>query len=86
MRWHEAMPCPLCQGPHELSQCPRWRVPPVKAALALAAIALALAWLGFTFVRAGAASPQSGRDMVGYALLFVSAILLLIAAAKVAAP
>lgn len=27
--------CPLCKGPHEISQCPRWRVPPGQGGAAL---------------------------------------------------
>lgn len=27
------MACPLCSGNHELSQCPRWKVPLIAAAL-----------------------------------------------------
>ncbi len=28
--------CPMCKGPHELGQCPRWRVPPGQGGFALA--------------------------------------------------
>jgi hypothetical protein len=56
----------------------------MKGSLSLAAFALLMAWLAYVLVRSAAASPQSGRDLVGYALAVVSAVLLLVAAARVA--
>lgn len=37
------MSCPLCHGPHELSQCPRWRCPPDARPLAVAFLYLSAA-------------------------------------------
>jgi hypothetical protein len=56
----------------------------MKGAIALAAIALLLAWVGITMIRANAGSPDRGHDLVGWALAFLSVILLVISAARAA--
>ena len=33
------MICPMCHGSHEISKCPRWRVPVIAAALFLSGCA-----------------------------------------------
>lgn len=36
--------CPLCSGPHELPQCPRWRIPEEGGVVRMMN-ALWMAWL-----------------------------------------
>lgn len=35
--------CPMCKDGHELSQCPRWRVPPAQRGMALVTLLIYLA-------------------------------------------
>lgn len=45
--------CPQCKGPHELSQCPRWRVPPRQRGFAIVTLviyaAIAAACVGMVY-------------------------------------
>jgi hypothetical protein len=75
------MECPLCKGDHELSQCPRWRVP-VKAVIVLALFGLLLVLCGWSLIRSDALRPDGGNALLGYALALVGVIL--VAAAKAA--
>jgi hypothetical protein len=79
------MACPLCQGPHELSQCPRWKVPPMKAAIAIAGVGALLVLCGWPLIRADAIHPSNGKALLGYTLAYVGVILIFVGAARAAA-
>lgn len=74
--------CPLCGDPHELSQCPRWRVKGDTMAYVLLGLGTVLAAIGLTETVRGWAAGDSGL-MQGLLGVIVSCVGVYMVAAAV---